>query len=83
MYPLTRRLMHHDSRIARIGRRIVELQRPVRRRPVIIGGEQLAGELLQHIEARMRIGAVKLAPRRQQRRPAKPAYPAASTRLTS
>ena len=65
MYPHPRRLMRHDGRVARVGRRLDELQRPVGRRLEIERRHQPAGVLLQHDEAGMSIGAVKFAARRQ------------------
>src|ERR1700724_3736764 len=61
MTPLASGLLRHDGRIARIGRRIGEFERPVCGCLEIVHGHEPAGVLLQHEEARMSIGKVKFA----------------------
>src|SRR6266436_2808801 len=65
MNPLTSGLMRHDGRIAYVGRRFGELERPVCRRLEIVHWHEPAGVLLQHEEARMSVSKVKFAAGRQ------------------
>ena len=62
MNPFPSGLMRHDGRIACVGRRIGEFERPVCGCLEIVHGHEPAGVLLQHEEARMSIGKVSSPP---------------------
>ena len=57
--------MGHDGRIAGVGRRVDELERSIGWCLEIIGGRELAGVLVEQKKARVGIGEIELAARRQ------------------